>query len=177
MTSRPDGKYHYGTFGNLGSCVNRHYIRSCYVCNASSLGLSHFGEKMFAPGGYLSINCGNNGGEKDILLFCKDVVDMIPHAFCFKRDYESIAKKLYSNNEANIYDCENDVLEQHDDDFILITKHSECFQDVIDVLSCGAVDCSKCGYNFDSFPTLQVFQEHLGCCCATGCGARISDPC
>lgn len=176
MTSRPDGKYHYGTFGNLGSCVNRHYIRSCYVCNASSLGLSHFGEKMFAPGGYLSINCGNNGGEKDILLFCKDVVDMIPHAFCFKRDYADIARRIYSDHKPNSYRGESGV-EIHVEGFILITNYSEYFRDVISIISCDTVDCSKCGYNFDSFPTLQVFREHLGCCCATGCGARISDPC
>lgn len=159
-------RYSHGTFVKLFECENGHYIRLCNVCGVGKgVRRRHFDEKICETMGYLAINCGNSGGEKDKLLFCKDVIDIIPHAFCFKRDYDSIAKKLHHAGEANVYDNgTGDIHRPQADRFIFITKYSECFRDLINILTSDDVDCNVCGYSFDSFPTLQMFQEHLEDC-------------
>lgn len=155
-----DGPRVYGTFTELFICKNNHLARLCNVCNIG-INLRHFDEKISSARGFARINCGNNGGKKDIILFCRDVINVLPHAFCFKRDYASIAKRIYSYNEANMYDDGDDIFVWENESFTLITKYSECFQNLINILSNDAVDCSQCGYSFDSFPTLRMFQDHL----------------
>ncbi len=70
-------------------------------------------------------------------------------------------KRIYSDNEANTHDDGDEIFAWYNESFIFITKHSECFRDLINILSNDAVDCSQCGYSFDSFPTLRMFQDHL----------------
>jgi len=155
------GRWLCGNFNKLLQCKNKHITRLCNVCGRNGSGFCHFNEKYAFAGRHLSIVCRNDAWAKDKLLTCKDVIDVIPHAFCFKRDYGEIAKIIYSDNEPNFYDDGEKVSGSCGESFILVTRYSECFRDVINALSSSAVECSHCEYEFDSFPTLRMFQDHL----------------
>lgn len=150
---------------NMFTCDNNHTLYVCKTCNKTSNSLRHFEEKLFFAGGWLCIDVAERQppSTENIILFCKDITDVVPHILCFEHDYKSILKNITDKqrDKVNIYRDEDKCYVFDDDKYIMISKDSNCFQDVIKALTTGPVTCPDCGYYFDVFPTKEVYKHHM----------------
>lgn len=167
----------YGTFNKITAAKIpvgeshevTHNLRVCSVCGFGDCG-KHFNEKLFIAGGFLCIICEEkedpvNTTGKTKLLYCKDVVDVIPHAFCFERDYSEITKQIQYYDETNTY-CDGTIAPfvTCKDSFIIISRHSTCFEQVIDILSNMPVKCPHCNMYYDFPPSLPAVLDESSRC-------------